>query len=98
MTETTTPAAPSGTVGADVRPCEFTGMTDCKGCPASECFYVPDDGDTYDDEPACDCGGDGCPECCGNDYAPGTEECDFCRWSDVCAGVEGPNAEVDRDE
>jgi hypothetical protein len=28
-----------------------------------------------------------CPECCdfGGNYQPGTEECDFCPWADVCA-------------
>jgi hypothetical protein len=28
-----------------------------------------------------------CPECCdfGGYYNPGTEECDFCSWADVCA-------------
>ena len=32
------------------------------------------------------CGGEGCPACCDNlFYAPGTEECDFCRYSDECA-------------
>lgn len=91
--ETDAKPAGTGTVGADVRPCEFTGMTNCDACPAPKCFYEPDDGESYDDEGSdCDCGGDGCPECCNSDYAPGTEECDFCRWSDVCAGVEGPNA------
>ena len=30
--------------------------------------------------------GDGCPNClpCGGQYAPGTEECDWCVWSDKC--------------
>jgi hypothetical protein len=29
----------------------------------------------------------GCPFClpCGGEYAPGTEECMFCKWSDECA-------------
>jgi len=37
----------------------------------------------------CDgCDGEGCPLCCINNgtYAPGTEECEFCEYSDECAG------------
>ena len=35
------------------------------------------------------CGGDddnGCPSCkpCGGVYAPGTEECDWCQFSESC--------------
>jgi hypothetical protein len=40
-----------GAAPALVRPCEFTGLTDCNGCPASRCFYEPDDeGEEYDEE------------------------------------------------
>jgi hypothetical protein len=39
-----------------------------------------------DDEQECDgCDGEGCPLCCGQDYAPSSEECDFCKHSDECA-------------
>lgn len=34
----------------------------------------PYDGDIEDDE----------DEPCGNLYAPGSEECEFCKWSDQC--------------
>ena len=32
----------------------------------------------------------GCPDClpCGGQYSPGTEECDFCEWSDECGRLE----------
>lgn len=52
-----------------------------------------DDFDLYDDDyesgPCDGCGrtyfDDGhCPMCCGMDYAPGSEECDFCEYSDEC--------------
>lgn len=46
--------------------------------------YDGDAGDTF----ICDgCGQeDGqCPLCCGSSYAPGSEECDFCEYSDECA-------------
>lgn len=33
---------------------------------------ISEDGDIDDDEP------------CGNLYAPGSEECDWCKWSDQC--------------
>jgi len=36
--------------------------------------YNSDDGDIEDDE----------DEPCGNLYAPGSEECDWCKWSDQC--------------
>ena len=55
-TDTNAGAAPSGTVRADVRPCEFTGLTDCDACPASRCFYEPDDPDDYDPETCDQCG------------------------------------------
>ena len=42
-------AAVSDTVRADVRPCDFTGLTDCKLCPAPRCFY--EDADEDDCEP-----------------------------------------------
>ena len=51
-------------------------------------------GDDWDDTNTCDaCGQDfdngetGCPFCCNNGgaYAAGTEECDFCKYSDECA-------------
>lgn len=37
----------------------------------------PYDGDTEDDE-------DDEDEPCGNLYAPGSEQCDWCKWSDQC--------------
>ena len=45
-----------------------------------------------DDDVTCDgCGrdlngvdGDPCPLCCSHTYAPGSEECDWCRYSDEC--------------
>jgi hypothetical protein len=42
----------------------------CEGCGR--------DINSYDGEP--------CPMCCSNDgwYQPGTEECDFCRYSEEC--------------
>jgi hypothetical protein len=36
--------------------------------------YDSDDGDIMDDD----------DEPCGNLYAPGSEECDWCKWSDQC--------------
>ena len=53
-----------------------------------------DDFDFLDDhEDVCDgCGSDGiggtyCPMCCSNGgwYSPGTEDCEFCDYSDECA-------------
>lgn len=29
--------------------------------------------------------GGGCPLCCGHSYACGSEECDWCRYSEECA-------------
>lgn len=58
----------------------------------------PDFDDDYEEHDTCDvCGcdlslgypdGDGCPFClpCGGQFAPGTEECDFCRYWKECAG------------
>lgn len=45
-----------------------------------------DDLDEVDGNDYCDgCGNDGpCPLCCGGSYAPGSEECDFCKHSDEC--------------
>lgn len=51
------------------------------------------DDSVYEDEgdDVCDgCGrgemDDGqCPLCCGNMFAPGSEECDFCEYSEECA-------------
>lgn len=50
--------------------------------------------DINDNEPesVCDCCGrdlngydaDPCPFCCGHSYATGSEECDFCPYSDEC--------------
>jgi len=50
--------------------------------------------DQYDDDvQTCDCcgrdlngydGGSPCPFCCPSSYAPGSEECDFCAYSDEC--------------
>lgn len=55
------------------------------------------DYDPLDDDDVCEgCGkpnGEGhCPMCCPYDgwYAPGTEECDFCEYSDEC--IEAQNA------
>jgi len=28
-----------------------------------------------------------CPLCCGNIYSPGSEECDWCEYSDNCGGA-----------
>ena len=57
------------TCGTIVPPC---GRQDCEDCNPK--FYAEDDcdGDIDDDEP------------CGNLYAPGSEECDWCKWSDQC--------------
>lgn len=35
------------------------------------------DADTID-------GGDPCPACCGQSFAPGSEECDFCEHEQEC--------------
>jgi hypothetical protein len=52
----------------------------------------PDDDDWREDDDyqPCDCGGDGmngifCPLCCGGVFSPGSEECDFCDFSDECS-------------
>lgn len=44
----------------------------------------------FDDDETCDgCNGDGpCPLCCPHDFAPGTEECDWCKSYDDCAECE----------
>lgn len=53
--------------------------------------YIPPEQDIpedYDDELACDCcDGEGCPNClpCGGMFAPGSEECDFCKWNEECS-------------
>ena len=53
----------------------------------------PDDWDFDDDVQICDyCGrdmngydsGDPCPYCCSSSYASGSEECDWCGYSDEC--------------
>jgi predicted amidophosphoribosyltransferase len=49
--------------------------------------------DSDDDRQICEgCGrdvngyeGGGCPLCCGSTYAPGSEQCDFCPYSEECA-------------
>lgn len=55
------------------------------------CDEEDEEEDLYDDSDICDiCGAgpydEGCPSCksCGGIYSPGTEECDFCRYSDEC--------------
>lgn len=56
-----------------------------------ECF--DDDNEYRDDENECEgCGEvDGqCPLCCGHSYACGSEECDFCEYSDECATAGQP--------
>jgi len=56
----------------------------------------PDFEDEYEEHLTCDvCGSDlslgypevGCPFClpCGGQYAPGTEECDFCEYAKECS-------------
>ena len=46
--------------------------------------------DNFDGDESCDgCGEiDGqCPLCCGHEFARGSEECDFCDYSDECARI-----------
>ncbi len=49
---------------------------------------MSDDIDYFDDDECDGCDGEGCPLCCGHDYAPGTEECDFCIYAVDCMGNE----------
>jgi hypothetical protein len=58
------------TCGTIIPPC---GAEDCEDCN-HEHYMEYEDGDTEDDE----------DEPCGNLYAPGSEECEWCRWSDQC--------------
>lgn len=46
-----------------------------------------DEGEEDDICEFCGCGpydSPKCPDCCGHEYNPGTEECDFCPFSDEC--------------
>jgi hypothetical protein len=53
------------------------GILECDMCGADLSLGYPD--------------GDGCPVClsCGGAFAPGSEECDFCKWYNYCAKQSG---------
>lgn len=44
------------------------------------CDYCGRDVNGYDS-------GASCPYCCSSSYAPGSEHCDWCRYSDECYGI-----------